>query len=116
MGGTSQNPKTELNLAKPGRTMVHSSVKDVRVPEDSDASTHRRVDGTIKKYLPPRSSKSENSDLVILVSLVSLVVFRRPAIGEQTCRLAAKRRSSHALVGLDERYGVGTFRQDGLLC
>ena len=88
--------------------MIHSSFKDVRVPEDSDASIHRGVDGAIKKHLPPRSPESENSDLV------SLVVFRRPAIGEQTCRLAAKRRSSHALVGLDERYGVRTFRQDGL--
>jgi hypothetical protein len=92
--------------------MIHSSFKDVRVPEDSDASIHRGVDGAIKKYPRPRSPKSENSDLV---SLVSLVVFRRPAIGEQTCRVAAKRRSSHALVGLDERYGVRTFRQDGLL-
>lgn len=88
--------------------MIHSSFKDVRVPEDSDASIHRGVDGAIKKHLPPRSPESENSDLV------SLVVFRRPAIGEQTCRVAAKRRSSHALVGLDERYGVRTFRQDGL--
>ena len=92
--------------------MIHSSFKDVRVPEDSDASIHRGVDGAIKKHLPPRSPKSENSDVV---SLVSLVVFRRPAIGEQTRRVAAKRRSSHALVGLDERYGVRTFRQDGLL-
>jgi|SaaInlV_125m_DNA_1040241.scaffolds.fasta_scaffold220628_1 hypothetical protein len=92
--------------------MIHSSFKDVRVPEDSDASIHRGVDGAIKKYPRPRSPKSENSDLV---SLVNLVVFRRPAIGEQTCRVAAKRRSSHALVGLDERYGVRTFRQDGLL-
>ena len=94
--------------------MIHSSFKDVRVPEDSDASTHRGVDGTIKKYPRPRSPESENSDLVSLASLASLVVFRRPAIGEQTCRVAAKRRSSHALVGLDERYGVRTFRQDGL--
>ena len=94
--------------------MIHSSFKDVRVPEDSDASIHRGVDGAIKKYPRPRSPKSENSDLVSLVSLASLVVFRRPAIGEQTCRVAPKRRSSHALVGLDERYGVRTFRQDGL--
>ena len=90
--------------------MIHSSFKDVRVPEDSDASTHRGVDGTIKTYPRPRSPESENSDLV------SLVVFRRPAIGEQTCRVAAKRRSPHTLVGLDERYRVRTLRQNGLLC
>ena len=84
------------------------------MPEDSDAGIHRAdVDGTVEKYPRPRSPKSENSDLV---SLVSLVVVRRPAISEQTCRVAAKRRSFHALVGLDERYRVRTLRQNGLLC